>query len=84
MNKKSGNVEIWIVLAIVVLFGWMAYSIFTSNQKIKNKTFEQDECQYMEMTTYYGYSIYTHKGSCTNCWARMENLIKQYQPLEKQ
>lgn len=35
------------------------------------------ECEYIVTRTYGGPIVYTHKGSCTSCWNRMQNMINE-------
>ena len=73
------------IVGVLCLCFWGFYKgiEFTNDKNKKSNGTTIDACEYIENATYYGYKIYTHKGSCTNCWARMEKLINKDR-LEKE
>ena len=78
------KVGIWLTIIIALLFWCFLKGIeYTNDKNKKSNTATIDGCEYIENATYYGYKTYTHKGSCTNCWARMEKLINKDR-LEKE
>lgn len=81
MNKKSGEVPVELAIFATIIIGLCCVALLFVVNASKNSVAQGktntiiENCEYFQNKTYYGFSVYTHKGSCTNCWERMKELI---------